>query len=103
MSKNVDGVVSNESKTSERVSVNGFPKDLWKIWNKSCGDCFQDIRWVKIWSDHLKAQAFDLLEKSQYLVIEKEEPKEEVVEEVVGENNGLGLLNPETEELENGK
>ena len=94
-----DELVLNRSETAWKISINGFPKDLWKVWDKACENSFQDIRWVKIWSDHLKAQAFDLLEKSQYLVIEKSLAQEQE-EEVVEKGDGLGLLNPESEETE---
>ena len=95
MEKKIDkkeGIV--KGKNSLSIPVSGFPMDLWEIWNRQCKKQYQSIRWVKIWSDHLKSQAYDLLVKSEFQVIEKqvvqeeEEPKE-------NEEQGLGLLNPE--------
>ncbi len=83
-----EGVVKGKSSVS--VPVSGFPKDLWENWNRQCKKEYHSIRWVKIWSDHLKAQSYDLLVKSDFHVIEKSveqvEPKEK---------EELGLLNPE--------
>lgn len=82
-----------KGKPSHSVAVSGFPKDLWEIWNRSCKKKYQDIRWIKMWSDHLKAQSYDLLIKSQFQVIEKTVEQTEEKEE-----NELGLLNPEMED-----
>jgi hypothetical protein len=40
---------------------NGFPEELFNQWRKHCKAQFNDIYWTKIWSDHLKAQAYDLI------------------------------------------
>lgn len=86
----------NESGTAYSVKVSGFPKKLWELWRKQCIDNFGSVRWVKVWTDHLKAQAYDLIIKSQEIIVEKEIMTEG--EENTGEKeDGLGLLNPENE------
>ncbi len=94
--KKKDGKFKGISSLS--VPVSGFPIDLWEVWNKQCKKKYQSIRWVKMWSDHLKAQSFDFLIQSKVMVVKdsQEEPTKKEQEE-------LGLLNPETEEKENGK
>lgn len=93
MSKKIDrqeGIAINPSNTSVSVPASGFPLDLWKVWNKQCEKDFQGIRWVKMWSDHLKAQAHDLMIKSQFLIVEKN-----TIKETEEKEESLGLLKPE--------
>ena len=90
-----EGLVKGQK--SHSIPVSGFPVDLWDIWNRDCKKKYQDIRWIKVWSDHLKAQSFDLLVKSKVMIVKdsEQEPTTEEKEE-------LGLLNPETEVNKNG-
>ena len=87
------GVVHEEVSVS--IPVSGFPTDLWNIWDKQCQKHYHNIRWAKVWSDHLKAQSYDLLVKSEFQVIEKEVVQEEGEAKEEKEEEGLGLLNPE--------
>jgi hypothetical protein len=44
--------------------ANGFIKPLYDQWKKQCIEQYNDVHWVKIWTDHLKAQAYDSLVSS---------------------------------------
>ena len=85
-----EGIVKGKSSVS--IPMSGFPIDLWQIWNKQCEGSYQGIRWVKAWTDHLKAQSYDLIIKSKVMIVRdsEQEPTKEEKEE-------LGLLNPEKE------
>ncbi len=85
-----EGIV--KGKASVSIPMSGFPLDLWQVWNKQCERDYQGIRWIKAWTDHIKAQSYDVLVKSKVMIIEK--GIEEVPEK---EQEELGLLNPETE------
>ena len=89
-----DGIV--KGKASHSIPVSGFPVNLWDIWDRDCIKNYQDIRWIKVWSDHLKAQSYDLIVKSKVMIVRdsQEEPTTEEKEE-------LGLLNPENEVKKN--
>lgn len=54
-------VISKPTSVYKTVTFieNGFPEKLFKMWKKQCEEQFNDIYWAKIWSDHLKAQAYD--------------------------------------------
>lgn len=56
-------VISHPTTVTETVNifVNGFPKGSFDIWRKQCKELYNDIYFVKMWSDHLKAQAYDVL------------------------------------------
>ncbi len=89
-----EGIVKGKSSVS--IPMSGFPIDLWQIWNKQCESNYQGIRWVKAWTDHLKAQSFDLIVKSKVMIVK--ENQEEATKE---EKEELGLLNPEAEVKQN--
>lgn len=57
------GVLSKPTATKEfyKIIANGFPKKLFDIWCVDCMNQYNDIRWAKIWTDHVKAQAYDTL------------------------------------------
>lgn len=91
-----EGVIKGNNSVS--IPMSGFPLIQWQIWNKQCERDYQGIRWVKAWTDHLKAQSFDLIVKSKVMVVKdsQEEPSKEEKEE-------LGLLKGnETEVKEDG-
>ena len=56
-----------------------FPIGSWKEWKKNCKVNFNDIYWHKVWTDHIKAQAYDSLIGSvvQGKEIIEEDKKEE--------------------------
>ena len=90
-----EGIIKGKSSVS--IPMSGFPIDLWKIWNKQCEKQYQGIRWVKAWSDHLKAQHLDLIINSKVMIVRdsEQEPTKQESEE-------LGLLNPEIEVKKDG-
>ena len=78
------GVLSTPTEEKEYVSLvsNGFPMQLYLEWKAHCKAIYNDIYWAKIWSDHLKAQAYDLLINSSVQrqeVPAEAEKKEEVI------------------------
>ena len=69
------GVLSTPTQVQEfgRLVAGGFPAKLFDQWLEDCNLFYGDIRWAKVWSDHLKAQAYDLLINSS---VQKSEPVE---------------------------
>jgi len=55
-------VISHPTTVYKTVTFveNGFPEESFLIWKEDCKK-FNDIYWVKIWNDHVKAQAYDLI------------------------------------------
>ncbi len=56
-------VISHPSSVYKTVTFieSGFPEDLFIQWKEVCEKIFNDIYWVKIWNDHIKAQAYDMI------------------------------------------
>ena len=73
------GVLSTPTEVKKYVSLisNGFPMQLYLEWKEHCRLIYNDIHWVKIWSDHLKAQAYDNLINGAVQRAEPEEKKKE--------------------------
>lgn len=71
------GVISTPTDVKEYATLisNGFPMQLYLEWKEHCRLVYNDIHWAKLWSDHLKAQAYDVLIHSA--VQKVEQPKEE--------------------------
>lgn len=70
------------------VSASAFPLELWKEWDKDCQEQFSDCRWIKMWTDHIKAKQVNKIEEFERRLVELEvmiqnKPKEEVKEEFV--------------------
>ncbi len=79
-------VLSIPTSVHETISywINGFPKELANLWRVDCRKNYNDIYWAKIWSDHLKAQAYDNLisngdEQTEQSAEEEKENKEEEI------------------------
>ena len=70
-------------------SVAAFPLKQWVEWSTSCRKDFGDLRWIKMWNDHLRSKEYDfyteLVTRIQQLEVEigilknKGEPNKEVV------------------------
>jgi len=45
------------------VTASGFPFSLFKQWEKDCKERFNNLRWVKLWSDHQDARNFQFLKE----------------------------------------
>jgi len=75
-------VISHPTTVNKTVSIvcNGFPEETFFIWKEECAR-YNDIYWVKMWSDHLKAQAYDCLiaklSKAAEIQVSQEDVKEE--------------------------
>ncbi len=76
-------VISHPSSTFETISfiVNGVPPALFEEWRKECNDFFNDIYWAKMWTDHVKARAYDVLvsssvQKAEHIENEKQDNEE---------------------------
>lgn len=69
----------------------GFPIDIFKEWKRQCQDHFNDIYWVKMWNDHLKAQAYDALISGGVQYVKETNNTEDNKEK----EEGLGLLSGE--------
>lgn len=54
-----------------------FPIKLWEQWKENCKANFNDIYWNKIWTDHLKAQAYDNLMNTSVQKTEVSDDKKE--------------------------
>ena len=80
------------------IWVNGIPKGLFSTWREDCKKIYNDIYWAKIWSDHLKAQAYDVLINSS---VQQAEP-EKVSAETEPDENELALIGNPYEGMENG-
>jgi len=98
------GVLSTPTLVKEYYNLvaSGFPSELYNEWKRHCVP-YNDIHWVKIWSDHLKAQAYDAIVGSS---VKETEPEQEVDENenipLIGDPDGLtGKGDGETDE--NGK
>ena len=76
------GVISTPTEVKEyhTLIANGFIKNLWEIWKKNCRENYNDVHWAKIWTDHLKAQAYDTLTNSS--VEQAAQPVEEEKEDI---------------------
>jgi len=75
--KRAEGTVS--------VGVSAFPIGQWKEWEKDCKEKYGDCRWIKMWSDHVRANEYVFYEEliKRIRVLEdrvlKHEPKKESV------------------------
>ncbi len=68
--------------------TSGAPKKLFDIWRRACYDLHGDIYWSKIWSDHLKAEAYDLLINTSVQKVEEKEEENENEISMIGDPYG---------------
>ncbi len=87
-------VISHPTSVHETVDFieRGFPKQMFDEWKSDCYARFNDIYWAKLWSDHLKAQAYDNLVNS---AVSQQSEKEEKIDEnenipLIGDPKGVG-------------
>ena len=52
-------ILNEDEHTYHTLIAGNFPVKLWQEWKKQCKEQFNDIYWHKIWTDHIKAQAYD--------------------------------------------
>ena len=66
-------VISNPTTVHETITFieKGFPKSLFKQWRKKCKEDFNDIYYLKMWTDHLKAEAYDKIIASAIEVVQQ--------------------------------
>lgn len=62
-----------------------FPIRLWERWKEDCKAQYNDIYWNKIWTDHLKAQAYDILIGSAVQTTEEPNDKKEDIPDTFGD------------------
>ena len=81
------GVISTPTEVKEYTTMtsNGFPTQLFIEWKEDCIRKYNDIHWAKIWSDHLKAQAYDMLINSAVQKVEQPEEKKEQEIPMIGD------------------
>lgn len=86
------GILSHPTSVHETINsqVSGFPKNLWSQWRVDCEHQFNDIFWSKMWSDHVKAQAYDLIINSAVQQVQQE-PQAQPQRE---NEQDLGLMSP---------
>ena len=89
--KKFPGTLATPTEVAEfqTLRASGFPIKLFEDWKQDAKDRFSDIHWAKIWSDHLKAQAYDLIVNNAVQQREDETPEEETEEEVKEEEIAL--------------
>jgi len=51
----------NENTVTRGFYISAMPMSYWMRWNKSCQEDFGDVRWIKVWDNHKKAEAYDIL------------------------------------------
>ena len=73
------GILSHPTSEFETInaSVNGIPKHLWTQWRADCSHFFNDIFWAKMWNDHVKAQAYELLMSNAQQPQQEAAPRQE--------------------------
>lgn len=77
------------------IPMGNVPVEQWEIWNDKCKKFYNGNRWVMVWNEHTKAEAYDCIVNllNQYGVQEvNHEPDVKVVEKETNDNE-LGLLN----------
>lgn len=47
---------NDKNKVTVGLSANSFPLANFIEWDKDCKQFFGDVRWLKIWNDHLMAK-----------------------------------------------
>ncbi len=69
-------VISHPTTVHQTVDflICGAPKGIFDQWREDCIQKYNDIYWAKIWTDHIKAQAYDNLVNSS---VEQAEPEQE--------------------------
>ena len=87
------GKQRQRAKEAYSINVSAFPSELWEMWNKECQEHYSDCRWIKMWSDHLRAKNADKIEELTAKVnklemcvaqIGQEKPKDEGFVETMG-------------------
>jgi len=74
------------------MPVGKFPYDFWKEWEEDCKRRFNGIRWMKAWHDHQQVKQFNLQVEVEMLKSQLRDSIEKVEQEIVENNNPLGLL-----------
>ena len=92
------GVLSTPTSVKEFNSlvITGFPSKLFDQWKESCREMYNDTHWLKVWDDHRKAQAYDLLVSSSVQQAEAAPEPEEI-----DENENIPMIGDGVDE--NGK
>jgi len=71
------------------IPVGGFPLAHATEWISDCKNNYAGIRWAKMWTEHVKAQAYDMLVAGIEPAVSEETAKNEEKEEP----DNLGLMN----------
>lgn len=87
----------NNSKKEKVITLvaSGFVQKLYTEWKHDCSDNYNDIHWLKIWTDHLKAQMYDNMISTSFKLIEDTNNDQEVEKlkekeiMVIGDGGGL--------------
>lgn len=62
---------TDENKVTVGLSANSFPLANFIEWDKDCKQHFGDVRWLKIWNDHLIAKQNILTSEILELIFQK--------------------------------
>jgi len=100
--KKIPGTISKPTEVKEfhTLIASGFVKSLWIEWKEHCKENYNDVYWIKVWSDHLKAQAYDAIVNQ---AVEVAQDNTESVKEIVEENDIPLIGDPREFKKEGGK
>ena len=67
MDENVERRRGDDKKNEVTIGVtaNGFPLALWRKWEKDCKEKYNDCRWIKMWTDHVRSVSMDQIDRIQ--------------------------------------
>lgn len=74
------------------VLAGDFPYNQAVEWLDDCNGSFDRLRWLKMWTDHLKAKAYDNQVIEMQQPQEQEKPKEESKTERIPVINPVGYV-----------
>lgn len=77
------------------IPMSRVPVKQWDDWNEPCKSFYGGNRWQKVWSDHEKAKAYDLLVELMHTPNQSKIDEVNTDQLVQPDDNELELLNPE--------
>ena len=89
-----------QSNTNVTIKVT-FPVEQWKQWDAACKQDYGDVRWLKIWNDHMNTNndyKFNMLSHkvedvlAMYVELKQQVEKKEDVNEKIGVLGGVIVI-----------